>query len=494
MDLQFSVYSEVFASWSQFVICLGVALALWAIFHRGFTTNHATSTDIHDHSRDPATFHLPSQLGMEGERHDACFLYLALACAVWSFVGLVQGIGLAQEFLQAETLQQLIKGRADTENVDFPRAALSLVNSCFILLAAAYLDVLIQAPPRYLRGVLALVRDRAWWVVVVVFTGVGLALTFLLLRLGWFKHVGNIADFAISIATLGILVHGLKRSFEVRGFHLLAQLSIAALALQSLAQLPELDKNLRNLVPAAADWGPWVALVTIRWPLVLSSKVVVMALFLALAFSWMHWMRERDRRRANAQPALTPVATAGETVVAGVEGSSALDDSGRLILHAPVSLGGKVFQLVYVTRGARDHYSVSMIQLSPKQFLRLLELALFRCLGAHAQGHVAREELFEGDLPGRLRTDYYELHSRLGEHADWIAGEEGSRWITLRPSYIDIDFASLRRWDNKDLQGAQFLQHLKKRFPKALCQACHSLDGESRCAEHSHEPAAHSDD
>jgi hypothetical protein len=92
-------------------------------------------------------------------------------------------------------------------------------------------------------------------------------------------------------ATLLIFGFGLFRSFVQRGFLPLAVLACVAIALQTLAQLPEVTDALGALGIGGDR----------RWALLLVSKALTLIACLSLGMSWVH---EVARRPAHSVPAL----------------------------------------------------------------------------------------------------------------------------------------------------------------------------------------------
>jgi hypothetical protein len=470
----FRYWSELFCASAQLFICSGVGLILLSMYWRGFSSSGSLHGRVSEGDlRDPAQFHLPIKLGEQGRR-DLCFMFLAIASLLWSAVGFFQVVDWWKHYPwgSAESIRKhLDPGTGEVEFIHLLRAVLSLLNSGCILLGAAYLDTFIREAPQRLRPILDWLRQREWWVFVGWMVLGSVFMTVFLWQVDWFPYLGNICDFVISLTTLSILIIGITRSFKDRGFPLLGHLAIASLWLQIAAQVPELDQNLRNVglgVPPGLG-----TLLIVRWPLVLISKVLVSCLFLALPFSWMHQMREQDqeqgRRELERVRKEVREEMAGQIQALQRELRDVAEHPRRLTIPAPKKQPGGTIYRIRVSEYRDGEYFERECDLTPKSYLRLLELTLFRWERRNTHGEALKEELFEPDQGDRTRTDFHSLKTALGDLATCIglqSDEKGSRWIELPVNCIDIDFEGLRRWDAGEGHPAAHLKHLREQFPR----------------------------
>ena len=367
-----STYPHWYA-WSQFLICLVAAVILLAVFQRGFID-----------SRDRTARLL---------RYDRSFLYMSIASLTWAVIGLI-----------------LIMGQGPAAS--FTRRILSIVNSTAVIFAAAHLDYSHVAIRKLQRDSFIKEVPRLGLVAGAI-GGAGLVLTLLMRPLG----LGAVPDFAISVAALFILILGLWESFRTRGFGTLAFVSIGVLIFQVAAQVPEISEGV------AETWGSW------RWIAVLNSKVLLISLFLALAYTWMH---QKHLEAAGSE----------------------LDVHIRLL--APGE--GRQYPVEVSSRLGTHTFN-----LGPITYLRILELALVRVLDPTGDGYVTTEQMF--DTPTNIDNHvrhirraaekamgpvYKEFEFNLIE----TSKERRTKRLNVDPDRITIDMEAVIEWhENVEREG-----------------------------------------
>jgi hypothetical protein len=230
---------------TQAGLCLGAAWAIFAMYLRGPPVRAGDGPSPADAARDPG------------------LLWLAAAVGLWGVAG---GLHLPAF------------GLGDRHPV-WP--LLSSANSTCLLISAAYLDY----------GIGFLQRARAWprWrqLVLVGALAVAIVTVAMYAALGADARLAKLPDLVLAWATLLIFGFGLFRSFLQRGFLPLAILACVAVALQTLAQLPEVTDALGALAITGDR----------RWALVLVSKALTLVAFLSLGMSWVHEVARRPSQR-----------------------------------------------------------------------------------------------------------------------------------------------------------------------------------------------------
>lgn len=245
---------ENFASVTQIAICLVAMLTLLSIYLKGYRKD-LTDTQID---------------------YDEGIVWMCVACALWCVMGILE--------------------IRHTDMAMLHRTLLSLANSVCFVGAAAHLDAYVglKTPPLVIRFILALQRKRIWFVGVVGL----IALTFIVVSSFEDNSTRHyvILDVLISVGTILLLMHGFWKSFWGRKFWILAVLSCAVLAVQLLAQIPELSK-------VSPEWKaffnvrPWLkAIDDFSSELRVASKGMVSLLFVALTFTWVY-AKSEDRER-----------------------------------------------------------------------------------------------------------------------------------------------------------------------------------------------------
>lgn len=346
-------------------MCVTAALVLWRVYQRGFI----------DHSAP----------GVSRLRYDRGFLYLAVAVLAWGLVGVAL----------------IFVDRMGAATGRMVRTGLSIANSTALIFAAAHLDY----GTKWLDWLKRDTLTREFPRVGMVFVGlviVSVALTALLSVFG----LAELVDFTISIIIITILMLGLWESFRARGFRTLPVVAIAVLAFQVIAQVPEIS-------PAFAAWlGEW------RWIIVLNSKIMVIFLFLALAFSWMH------QKYSEAE------------------------------LNVELFVGSPASDVRLVIRD--DEYA---FRLGPVVFLRLLELAFVRALDTHNDGYIPTRLMFGRGANNSVNIDNHTRSIRnavrdaMGARYDELdidivqsRRRERSRRLNVKPENIHIDTDAVMAW------------------------------------------------
>ncbi|HZN55605.1 MAG TPA: hypothetical protein VFB67_09815 [Candidatus Polarisedimenticolaceae bacterium] len=251
-----------FYAWSQIVLCVVSALLMFSIYERGYL-----------------------RVSLDGSRdmgRDRCFWYLAAGVGCWGLVGIL--VWRYPESLDPHT------------EIGCLRTMLSIVNTGLFLYAAAYLD--------HTWGVLRRLTRPSWATEILVLTVPAIAVTIVLWRTSPEPAapetviVARIPDVALSLLALGVLAAGLWRSFSQRRFHLMSAVSLVAIGLQVPTQLAEL------LQPLVALLGSYDSVFgSTRLLLLLTSKTILIVIFFALAFTWMHEMAfENARASSSAAP------------------------------------------------------------------------------------------------------------------------------------------------------------------------------------------------
>ena len=310
-EQEFRFWTEIVAAPSQCLVSLSVGIVLFAIHRRGYGDAKSVS-EAPELLRDP------------------CFLYLAAACFLWAFSGLIHSLDLRNIIssnslddakrivlnLRAEGSEEETKLQSRLQ-LEIGRTLVSIMNSTFLLWAAASLDVFRKRDGNHgldptssdrdgglkssVHNLLDYMSNLPFKNTIAWVTGISIAIVLLLLAVDGFTRFGGVIDFLYSFATLSVLVFGLCQSFHSRGFRGLAVLAGLSLVFQLVAQFPELDGNLRKGVfgsigTSLVETPFWQGWMDFRWFLILNSKLLVMTLFLALGFSWMH---ERAQRMLN---------------------------------------------------------------------------------------------------------------------------------------------------------------------------------------------------
>jgi len=346
-------------------MCITAALVLWRVYQRGFINYSAP--------------------GAGRLRFDRGFLYLAIAVLAWGLVGV--------------TL--IFVDRMGAASGRMVRTGLSIANSTALIFAAAHLDY----GTRWLDWLKRDTLTREFPRVGLVFAGlvvVSVGLTALLRVFG----LAELVDFTISIIIITILMLGLWESFRARGFRTLPFVAIAVLGFQVIAQVPEIS-------PAFAAWmGEW------RWIVVLNSKIMVIFLFLALAFSWMH------QKYAEAE------------------------------LNIELFIGSPASEARLVIRN--DEYR---FRLGPVVFLRLLELAFVRALDRQGDGYIPTRLMFGRGTNNSVNIDNHTRSIRnavrdaMGARYDQLdidivqsRRKERSRRLNVKPENIHIDGDAVMAW------------------------------------------------
>jgi hypothetical protein len=244
---------EWFASLSQLLICSVVTLSLFSIYFR--------------------VLEVKSSKG---------FWYLSGASLIWALVG----------FLQLLKVYGVLSAADPGESprlYDILRTIGSIVNTAILLGAAVHLDAYDlngkKPPPPFLHPILRLLtHDVGFWVVVLI-AALSILVNFLQPTTAKADSVNpdaitlavyKIPDAVTSIAIIFLLMYGFFVSFQNRTFPLLAWTALLALGIQIVAQVFDMFQS-KNL-----SFQAW------HWQLILSSKIMVCALFIALPFSWLH--------------------------------------------------------------------------------------------------------------------------------------------------------------------------------------------------------------
>ncbi len=276
--------SEWFASLAQFLICSVVTLTLFSIYFRGLTVKSSNT-------------------------RDKGFWYLAWASLIWAAVGLLQLLKVYG------VLAAAAPGEAP-RLFDILRTVGSIVNTAILLGAAVHLDAYDlsgkKPPPRFLHPILRLLRDNVGFGVVVLIAALSILVNFLQPATAKASSVNpdaitlavyKLPDAATSIAIIFFLMYGFFASFQNRMFPLLAWAAFLALGIQVVAQVFDMFQS-KNLYFQA-----W------HWQLILSSKIMVCALFIALPFSWLHeaW-EDLAKELAAASQGATDTAQRADTI------------------------------------------------------------------------------------------------------------------------------------------------------------------------------------
>ncbi len=187
---------------------------------------------------------------------DQAFLWFAGAVAIWA---VMSGVILALERA----------GKFADDQVFFVRLLGSPPNSALFLFSIRHFD---YAPELFK----SFRSDRVWLLVVAGVVALDVALMVLLRGLGLPREIYGRPDVVLSFLTLLVVGWVFYRSFRARGFRLLSLAAMGAIALVILAQVPEAGEQLSAKVLP----GTW------RWTVPLSSKAALIAMFMALAFTW----------------------------------------------------------------------------------------------------------------------------------------------------------------------------------------------------------------
>ena len=243
-----------FYAWSQIVLCVISALLMLSIYERGYLRV----------SRD----------GSRDMGRDRCFWYLAAGVGCWGLVGIL--VWRYPESLDPHT------------QIGCLRTMLSIVNTGLFLYAAAYLE--------YGWGFLKRLTRPSWATEILVLTIPAVVVTLVLWRTSASEDaetivVARIPDVALGLLALAVLGAGLWRTFGQRKFRLMSAISLVAIGLQVATQLAEL---LQPLVALLASFDPIFG--STRLLLLLTSKTILIVIFFALAFTWMHEMAFENAR------------------------------------------------------------------------------------------------------------------------------------------------------------------------------------------------------
>jgi len=401
---------EWFASFAQLFTCLVTTLILLEIYKRGYTVKSERSDASESKTK-----------------RDSGFLLLAGATAVWSAVGLVLVLKVYNVISSAQPGNP-------PQTAEILWTLLSIVNTVFLLGGAIHLDAFdlsarkeVDLPPRFLRKILAvLARRLGFWM------AVSIAAIFMIVNLlqprgtsagasaGMIAY--KIPDTCTSICVIALLMYGLFVSFQRRDFPALAWTALFALGIQVVAQIVDLGV----FVPAT----PFVE--ACHWQLILSSKVMVCSLFIALAFSWIHKKREDAVEGGAAAP---PSPEAPTITVIG-----------------PSSVGsGIFFRIVHTDRRVdltREKLFLRILEMIAKSYERGQENRWVDKseLDGDANAdfsHIrtATDPLFEVDEnrgKRRLRAEHRLVHLDLNalQRHDWST-ENNPFWLRIRPTLVE---------------------------------------------------------
>jgi len=393
---------QLVVAWSQLAICGLAALVLLSIWRRGYWVSH------------------------DENARDQGILWFAAALGVWSFIGLVQVVRLTSQ------PNDWVAG--------ILRTFLSIANSVCLIGAGVHLDAYKEAPPDFLAPFIRSFRERLWLWTALIVTPVFIILAMFGLH--------TIVDVVVSVLILTFLLYGFFISFRRRHFPILAYASVAVLLFEITAQIPELSQI--SALKPAFKIVPLLWLAEIRWPLLLISKVMVVLLVIALAFSWIH---ERGAVRISQLEAVLADVHAQEQAISSAlrEELAALRDTPRsraclkiLAPHYDPSEKRTVFQVFFRWSGEVKR----TIDLEERLYLRVLELALERIRGKQPEGWIQGKNLLGAveDNTVNVRQDFSDILEKSESRIDPIfeSRDRGSeKRVCADPGNIAIEIEDL---------------------------------------------------
>jgi len=335
----------------------------------------------------------------ETARHTS-IMFLAIACFFWSLMAVLQ--------------------YRQSQPSDLPtifRTLFSTVNTAFILGATAGLEAYEESVPRLLKKLMPTFSfQHATWIVMGVFVVVGflMSMTFMLVA----GRYADCPDILLGVTTLGFVLFGLYKSFQKRGFHFLAWLSIAVVVPYILVQFTEVPwlVNFFKSHPLYND---------LRWVANLSAKTMLCLLFMALIVSWLY---EKVIRKAFLK--IAPPHQKGEKTVFEIQLGYSLDNT---------------------------------VVLTEKGYLRVLEIALkSRNAGKPIRTHNLHKKSPATD--DEVRQDLAEILEQT--RVDPLFGRPGKglRSLQAAPADIMID-PNIRAWTA--WKNVDFAEDVFKNWEKA---------------------------